>query len=133
MPPGRPVQSQIRQNVVEILYYLGRGYGYQIAKIYNEIFPEVTQRSIYYHLRKGEKTREIELNTIEEEKGDFSWGSTVEKIYYTLGTAAKPRGEKKVEDYLKKQGYSLEVNPSTPPQKRFTKFVDKFRKGKYLK
>jgi|SRR3989338_7807423 len=130
MPPGRPIHSQIRTNIIEILFYLGRGYGYQIAKIYNELFPEVTQRSIYYHLRKGEKTKEIELNTIEEEKGDFSWGSTVEKIYYILGTAAKPKGETRIEDYLKKQGYSLEPQL---PKKKFTKFVDKFRKGKYLK
>jgi len=130
MPPGRPIHSQIRTNIIEILFYLGRGYGYQIAKIYNELFPEVTQRSIYYHLRKGEKTKEIELNTIEEEKGDFSWGNTVEKIYYTLGTAAKPNGETRIEDYLKKHGYSLEPQL---PKKKFTKFVDKFRKGKYLK
>ena len=100
MVKGRPVKSQIRQNIVEILHYLGDGYGYQIAKMYNEIFPTVTQRSIYYHLRKGILTREIEIHKIEQEKGDFSWGSVVEKKYYILGKNAEPKGEKKVKEFL---------------------------------
>ena len=99
---GRPVQSQIRQNVIEILFYLGKGYGYQIAKLYNEIFPEVTQRSIYYHLRKGTQTKEIEIHKIEQEEGNFSWGSSVEKKYYTLGVNAEPKGLMRVKKHLKR-------------------------------
>lgn len=102
MPLGRPVRSQIRQNVVEILFYLGNGYGYKIAKIYNDIFPKVTQRSIYYHLRKGIQTKEIEIHKIEEENGNFSWGRLVEKKYYSLGKFALPKGEDKVKEYLKR-------------------------------
>lgn len=98
---GRPVKSQIRQNVVEILYHLGKGYGYQICKVYNEVFPEVTQRSIYYHLHKGVSTKEIVVHKVEQEKGDFSWGNTVEKTYYSLGGKAEPKGEKKVKEFLK--------------------------------
>ena len=94
--------NQIRQNVIEILFYLGQGYGYQIAKIYNEIFPQVTQRSIYYHLRKGMQTKEIEVHRIKQEEGDFSWGKMVEKIYYTLGEKAEARGEAKVKEFLQK-------------------------------
>ena len=41
MPRGRPVKSQIRQNIIEILFYLKQGYGYNIAKVYNDIFPQV--------------------------------------------------------------------------------------------
>ncbi|MEW5896173.1 MAG: hypothetical protein AB1668_00640 [Nanoarchaeota archaeon] len=100
MPPGRPVKSQIRQNIVEILFYLGESYGYKIAKIYNEVFPKVTQRSIYYHLRKGIQTKEIEVHKIEEEKGDFSWGRLVEKKYYSLGRFALPKGENKVREFI---------------------------------
>jgi hypothetical protein len=100
MARGRPVGSQIRQNIIEILFYLGKGYGYQISKIYNEIFPQVTQRSIYYHLKKGTQTKEINVNKIKEEKGDFSWGDTVEKIYYELGDAAQPKGENRVKEFL---------------------------------
>jgi hypothetical protein len=101
MTRGRPIKSQIRQNIIEILFYLGKGYGYEISKIYNEIFPQVTQRSIYYHLRKGTQTKEININKIKKESGDFSWGSSVEKIYYELGDNAKPKGETKVKDFLK--------------------------------
>lgn len=100
MVKGRPVKSQIRQNIVEILHYLGEGYGYQIAKMYNEIFPAVTQRSIYYHLRKGISTKEIEMPKIEQEKGNFSWGTMVEKKYYVLGKNAEPKGEKRVKEFL---------------------------------
>tara|TARA_Y100000034_G_scaffold99572_1_gene122441 strand:+ start:2481 stop:2798 length:318 start_codon:yes stop_codon:yes gene_type:complete len=101
MARGRPNKSIIRQNVVEILHYLRKGYGYQIAKIYNEVFPPVTQRSIYYHLRKGIQTKEIRVHKVELEEGDFSWGKMVEKIYYTLGENADPQGEGRVKKFLK--------------------------------
>ena len=99
---GRPARSVIRQNIIEILHFLGQGYGYQIAKIYKEIFPEVTQRSIYYHLRKGVQIEELEIHKIQEEKGDYSWGNIVEKIYYSLGKNAAPKGEKRVQGFLDK-------------------------------
>lgn len=102
MKRGRPTKSIIRQNVVEILQHLGKGYGYEISKIYNEIFPKVTQRSIYYHLRKGVLTQEIEVYKIEREEGDFSWGPVVEKIFYSLGKEAQPKGEEKIKEFLQK-------------------------------
>src|SRR3989338_2472385 len=94
---GRPVKSVIRQNIIEILNYLKQGYGYQIAKIYNEVFPSAAQRSVYYHLRKGLETKEIRLHKIEQEAGDFSWGKLVEKTYYTLGESAVPKGDARLE------------------------------------
>ena len=104
---GRPVKSPIRQNVVEVLYFMGEGYGYEIYKIYREIFPKCTQKSIYYHLKKGVSTGEFIVKKIEKEKGDFSWGSEVEKKYYALGPNAKPKIDKNVkevvEDYAKKR------------------------------
>ena len=102
MARGRPNKSVIRQNVVEILNYLKKGYGYQIAKIYNEVFPTVTQRSVYYHLRKGVSTKEIRVHKVELEEGDFSWGKMVEKVYYSLGEEANPQGKKRVRKFLKK-------------------------------
>jgi len=101
MKRGRPTKSIIRQNVVEILQILGKGYGYEIAKVYNKIFPQVTQRSIYYHLRKGTKTNEIEVHTIKQEQGEFSWGPNVEKTYYKLGSLAQPKGNQRVSNFLK--------------------------------
>ncbi len=100
MRRGRPVKSQIRQNIVEILFHLGKGYGYQISKIYNEIFPRATQRVIYYHLKKGIFTKEISIHKIQQEHGDFSWGSVVEKKYYSLGGKAAAKGDQRVEDFL---------------------------------
>lgn len=100
MKKGRPIRSVIRQNIIEILYYLGKGYGYQISKIYNEVFPPVTQRSIYYHLRKGVMTREISVHSIKQEKGDFSWGSEVEKKFYSLGSLAMAKGSLRVKEFL---------------------------------
>src|SRR3989338_11548101 len=124
MARGRPIKSQIRQNIVEILYYLGEGYGYQLARIYKEVFPSVTQRSVYYHLRKGLLTKEIEVHKIEQEKGEFSWGTMVEKKYYVLGKNAEPKGEKRVKEYLSRWEKSKK---ETSPGK-FTSFVDRFLK-----
>ena len=100
MPRGRPVKSQIRQNIIEILFYLKQGYGYNIAKVYEEIFPSVHMRSIYYHLRKGVTTGEIIVHEIKEEKGEFSWGQKVEKTYYAIGKEAQIKGNKDVAKYF---------------------------------
>ncbi len=68
MKKGRPVQSQIRQNIIEILFFLKKGYGYNIYKVYKKIFPNTTMRSIYYHLKKGTELGEFKINKIEKEK-----------------------------------------------------------------
>ena len=65
MPKGRPVKSEIRQNIVEILYFMKQGYGYEIYKVYIAIFPKVTMRSIYYHLKKGTSLGEFKVSKIE--------------------------------------------------------------------
>lgn len=90
MARGRPLGSKIRQNIVEILYFLKQGYGYDIYRIYKEVFPAVTLRSIYYHLRKGVQLEEFKIQKVKQEKGDYSWGKSAEKIYYILGPNAKP-------------------------------------------
>ena len=89
---GRPVVSVIRQNMVEILFKIGNAYGYGIYKTYIENYPKITLRSIYYHLKKGVDIGEFEVEKIEKEKGDYSWGETAEKIYYRLGKNAAPQG-----------------------------------------
>ena len=103
MARGRPVQSQIRQNIVEILYFMKKGYGYAIYGVYKSVFPAATMRSIYYHLKKGVALGEFKVDKIEKEKGNFSWGSEVEKIYYALGSNAKPVGNERVKKYLDKK------------------------------
>lgn len=93
MKRGRPVFSQVRQNMVEILSVIGKGYGYDIYKIYRDVYPEVTMRLIYYHLKKGVELGEFEIVAVEKAKGSYSWGSEVEKVFYKLGPSAKPIGD----------------------------------------
>lgn len=103
MTRGRPIKSVIRQNIIEILYFLKQAYGYDIYKVYINVFPKVTMRSIYYHLKKGVALEEFKIHKIEKEQGDYSWGSVAEKIYYSLGSQAKPKIEKRVKQYLDKK------------------------------
>lgn len=106
---GRPVNSVIRQNIVEILFFMDKAYGYDIYKHYIGLFPKVTLRSIYYHLHKGVDLGEFEIEKIEKEKGDYSWGEMAEKIYYKLGSNAAPKADTKVKSYfnkIKKDGES---------------------------
>ncbi len=104
MPRGRPVRSQIRQNIVEILFFKKSAYAYEVCKIYKALFPKATMRVIYYHLKKGTMLKEFEVDKIVKEKGDFSWGQEAEKIYYKLGPEAKPKIDEKVKEYLEKNG-----------------------------
>ena len=99
---GRPVKSDVRQNIVEILAVIGSGYGYQIHKYYNELFPPCTRENVYYNLRKGVALGEFELVEIRQEKGAFSWGAVVEKKIYKLGSKAVPRGNLKVKEFFEK-------------------------------
>ena len=91
MPRGRPVSSNIRQNIVDILYYLGSGYGYEIYGIYRMVFPKCTNEVIYYHLKKGTLLGLFDVDRLERSSGDYSWGPLSEKTYYKLGPKAKPR------------------------------------------
>lgn len=75
-------------------------YGYQIHKFYNELFPPCTRENVYYNLRKGVKLGEFKLAEVRQEKGDYSWGTVVEKKYYVLGPNAKPRGDDRVREFF---------------------------------
>ncbi len=100
---GRPIGSSIRQNLIEILYFKKNAYGYDLYKDYCALFPAVTLRVIYYHLKKGVALKEFELETIKLEKGNYSWGSEAEKKYYKLGPDASPKMNKKVKAYFEKK------------------------------
>ena len=60
-------------------------------------------RSIYYHLKKGTSLNEFKINKIEKERGQYSWGNEVEKIYYSLGPNANPSGDPQVRNLLSKK------------------------------
>ncbi|GIU70381.1 MAG: hypothetical protein KatS3mg002_1617 [Candidatus Woesearchaeota archaeon] len=93
---GRPLDSKVRQNMIEILYVYKRLYGYELAKIYNEIYPRVSQRLIYYHLRKGLSLGEFSIERVEEKEGNYSWGTVSQRIIYSLGANANPLVDKAV-------------------------------------
>lgn len=99
---GRPVHSEIRQNMVNILNHMQSAYGYEIYKVYVGIFPKVTMRSIYYHLKKGVALGEFKVSKVEKSTGDYSWGGEAEKIYYSLGSQAKPTPDNRINEYFQK-------------------------------
>ncbi len=88
---GRPTFSPIRNNLVELIYFMGSSYGYDIYKKYIEIFPKTTMRSIYYHLNKGSKLGVFVVSKVEEVKGDYSWGIGVRRVNFKLGPNAQPK------------------------------------------
>ncbi len=100
--------------MVDLLQYMKSGYGYDIYKAYVAVFPKVTLRSIYYHLKKGVALQEFAISKIEKEKGDFSWGSEVEKTYYALGPAAKPTSNERAKEHFEKKAQASQTPPHTP-------------------
>lgn len=99
---GRPLGSKVRQNIVEILYFYKHLYGYEIFKIYKELYPPVTMRLIYYHLKKGLDTKEFKVYKVDKKSGNYSWGTTSENILYELGNSANPLIEPHVKLYWEK-------------------------------
>lgn len=100
MVRGRPVGSVIRQRMVDVLQFMGSAYGYEIHKAYKDLFPNVTLRVIYYHLRKGVSIGEFKVDVVKKEEGNYSWGSHAEKTYYSLGPKANPSADEKVREYF---------------------------------
>ena len=100
MKRGRPTGSLVRRHILEILFFLRSAYGYEIYKHYCNLFPKITLRNIYYHLRKGVDLDEISIQEIKQEKGSYSWGNQAEKTYYQLGSLADPRPSQEVTDYF---------------------------------
>ena len=110
MARGRPIGSDIRNHMIDILFHLKKAYGYEIYHHYIEIFPKVTLRVIYYHLKKGTALEEFILEKVETIQGNYSWGPSAEKLFYTLGSNAEVTRNKDVEDYFKKLDNDKENN-----------------------
>ena len=105
--PGRPFGSKIRQNLIEILFYLGEGYGYELHKLHEQLFKPCTKEVIYYHLKRGVERNEFEVKEVKIESGNFSWGPQTRKIIYKLGTLARPHMtediKEPIEQFLKER------------------------------
>lgn len=87
--PRKP-KSIIRENIKKILSVVEEINGYDLYKIYIEVYPKVTMRSIYYNLTKGQELNEFKIKRVIEEEGDFSWGSTSRKVFYKINTVDVP-------------------------------------------
>ncbi len=79
---------------------MGEAYGYQLYKAYKDIFPAVTLRVIYYHLKKGKSLGEFEVAGIKKTSGSYSWGPEAERVFYKLGPKAKPSILPEVKEYF---------------------------------
>ena len=100
---GRPTRSVIRQNLIEILHFMGEAYGYQLYKAYREIFAPVTLRVIYYHLAKGKSIGEFEIAGVKKTSGSYSWGPEAERVFYKLGPKAKTNSIAEVKAFFDKK------------------------------
>ena len=118
---GRPIKSKIRQNILEMLKVKKKMYGYELYNHYIAIFPKVHMRSIYYHLKKGTSTKEIQMHEIKQKKGNYSWGQQAEKIYYSLGDKANPTMNPKVKEYFdtrEKRSFSVSQKAEVSAKKK---------------
>lgn len=100
---GRPIGSEVRQRIIDILYVYKELHGYEIAKIYCDLYGKVTTRLIYYHLKKGVSLGELSIRKIEQKYGDYSWGNISEIIIYSLGETANPRLNNQIVEYFNKK------------------------------
>jgi DNA-binding PadR family transcriptional regulator len=101
--PGRPQISKIRERLCEILSCIDKASGYDLHKIYVEVYGKVTIRSIYYNLHTGVLIGYFNIESIKQEQGEFSWGTEVEKKYYSI----HPKGRKTMKTELKERIVSV--------------------------
>jgi len=102
MERGRPKKSIVRDNVAKILSILKTAYAYELAKYYKQIFGKTTTRNIYYQLQKGIDLGIFEIDRIEKEIGEYTWGSVAEKVYYKLSIELPE--SKRVQNFMNKSG-----------------------------
>lgn len=102
MKVGRPQGSLTRDRLIDMLFVMGSATSYDLHKHYVVLFGKITQRNIYYHMRKGEASGIFEVDNIVDEKGDYSWGGVASKVYYKLGKMANPKINPDVKKYFDK-------------------------------
>lgn len=102
MKLGRPYNSPVRQNIIELLSQFGELYGYEAYKHYVRLFPKVSMRAVYYSLRNGVKKGYFKIAKVEKKAGNYSWGPEAQRVYYANGEMAKPTGNEKVKQYYEK-------------------------------
>lgn len=79
---GRPAQSAIRQQLLNILATIGPATGYQLHKHYLQRVGALSLRLVYYHLHKACQLSTARIVRIASEQSNNSWGHITEKTYY---------------------------------------------------
>jgi|TARA_Y100000310_G_C20692101_1_gene822987 hypothetical protein len=102
---GRPVKSVIRDRMQQIVDALGSAYGYEVYKIYKQVFEPVDIRSMYYHFKRGVDLGEFKQIGAKQEKGGFTWGRESTHIYYSLGQAASHKANSDLQNKVKELGF----------------------------
>ena len=97
--PGRPLRSIVRERLKEILAMRPHLTAYEAHKLYCSLFAKVSQRNIYYQLKKGFDLDEFVCEELFE-KGHNSWGDTTRKIYYSLSPNQKISVSKDVFEFF---------------------------------
>ncbi len=82
---GRPVGNKMRKQIGVLLDKINYSYGYEIYKLYKELFGDTKIRNIYYNLKKGVLEGEYVLIEVKKELGNYTWGGETERVYYTTG------------------------------------------------
>lgn len=97
---GRKPSSDIRDRILQILSCMDKAYGYEIFDHYLALFPPVHMRSIYYHLRKAVNLNQAKVSEIKHAQGDYSWGPTAQRIYYSVSKDAQVVVSQEVKEYF---------------------------------
>jgi len=112
MGRGRPSRSIVRDRLVEMIFVVGKLTAYEAHKHYIRLFGKASQRNIYYQLEKGEVI-DIFSKQVVDEEGTYTWGTTAQKVYYSLTKDAKPQINKEVRDYFVQVNEKRENNKQT--------------------
>jgi hypothetical protein len=89
----------------QIVDALGKAYGYEVYKIYTNVFEPVSIRSMYYHFRRGVELGEFINVGQKQEKGPYTWGRESTHIYYSLGDAANHKANVELQKQVKDLGF----------------------------
>jgi hypothetical protein len=87
---ARKAGSPIRTNIICILAALKKANGYQIYKVYKQLYAPCSLRVIYYHLQRGVQYGLFVIDSVVETKGSYSWGTTSQQAFYRLEPSVKP-------------------------------------------
>lgn len=93
-------KSLVRERILQILYYVGYSYPYEIYKIYKSLYGKVCLRNVYYNIRKGIEAGDIKVLKVETVDGNFTWGDKTKRIYL-IPNPLRPV-QPLPQDYLKK-------------------------------